>query len=317
MLFIEGMPRPRPKFSVVMPAYNAANTIRAAISSVLTQTRQDFELIVGDDESQDETLQIVREFADSRIRVLACRHGGLAATRNAAADIARGKYVSFLDSDDVWLPTYLDAMGTALDQDSEAGIAYGDAWMIDDATRRIGRCTAMTGNNPPIPPPTEPSEFLARLLGGNFVFVSATVRRSVLHSVGGFDVTLSTAADYDLWLRIVARGHRAVRPPGIHAIYRRRRGSLSTNQELMLAETVRIYRKLASDNDLPGGMRDLAARRATAVAAELESRRHIRGRLAATRGRLGNLKAKVLWRRDWYARPPEEVSTVFPDLRRL
>ena len=311
------MPKPDPSFSVVMPAYNAARTIRAAITSVLVQTFQDFELIVVDDESKDETLEIVRGFADPRIKTLACEHSGLAATRNAGIAISRGKYVSFLDSDDVWLPSYLDTMGTALDAERDAGMAYGDAWMMDDATRRIFRSTAMTRNHPPIPPPREPLEFLVGLLQGNFIFVSATVRRSVLVGIGGFDVTLAPAADYDLWLRIVARGYRAVRPPGIHVIYRRRPGSLSTDLDAMFAEMVRIYRKLAGDDVLPRHVRRLAAHRASAVSAELEWRRSIRGKVAATRGRLGKLKARVLWRRYWYADPPEEISAVFPDLRHL
>jgi glycosyltransferase involved in cell wall biosynthesis len=311
------MPKPTPTFSVVMPAYNAARTIHSAISSVLAQTFQDFELIVGDDGSEDETLKIVRGFADPRIQILAREHAGLAPTRNAGIGVARGKYVSFLDSDDVWLPRYLDSMATALDHEPEAGMAYGDAWIMDDASRRIGRWTAMTVNNPPIPPPHEPLDFLLRLLRGNFVFVSATVRRSVVLRVGGFDVTLAPAADYDLWLRIVARGYRAVRQSGIHAIYRSRRGSLSTDRELMLAEMVRIYRKVANDHGLPDAVRDLAADRASAVSAELDWRRRIRGKIAAMRGRLGNLKMKVLWRRSWYGSPPEEVSAVFPDLRRL
>jgi glycosyltransferase involved in cell wall biosynthesis len=311
------MPKPELSFSVVMPAYNAARTIRAAISSVLAQTFQDFELIVVDDESKDETLEIARKFADPRIKTLTCEHSGIAATRNVGIAISRGKYVSFLDSDDVWLPSYLETMGTALDQEPNAAMAYGDAWMMDDATRRIGRSKAMAASNPPIPSPPGPHEFLIRLLHGNFVFVSATVRRSVLLSVGGFDETLASAEDYDLWLRVVARGCRVVRPPGIHAIYRRRRGSLSTDRKLMLGETARIYRKLADDDGLPGEVRGLAARRATEVSDELEWRRSIRGRVAAMRARLGDLKVQVLWGRYWYASPPKEVSAVFPDLRHL
>lgn len=300
-----------------MPAYNAAPTIRAAISSVLAQRLKDFELIVADDESEDETLDVVRGFSDPRIRILTGKHEGLAATRNAGIDISQGKYVSFLDSDDVWLPGYLDTMGSALDQEPEAAVAYGDAWVMDDTTRRIGHFKAMAAGNPPIPPPRDPLEFLARLLQGNFVFVSTTVPRSVLLAVGGFDVTLAPAADYDLWLRIVARGYRAVRPPGIHAIYRRRKGSLSTNRELMLAETVRIYQKVANDEGLPDDVRSLAARRASAVSAELDRRRGIRGKVAAMRGRLGDLKTRLPWSRYWHASPPEEVSAVFPDLRCL
>jgi glycosyltransferase involved in cell wall biosynthesis len=300
-----------------MPAYNAAQTIRAAILSVLAQTFQNFELIIVDDESDDETLDVVEGFQDSRIHILACEHQGLAATRNSGIWIARGTYVSFLDSDDLWLPRYLDTMRIALEQEPEAAMAYTDAWLMDDVTRRIGRSTAMAVNKPPIPPPSDPLQFLTLLLQGNFIFVSATVRRSVLMSVGGFDATLAPAADYDLWLRVVARGHRAVRPAGIHAIYRKRRGSLSTDRELMLTECARIYRKLLLDEALPAAVRDLTAERERDMTAALERRRSIRGKLEIARGRVGELSAKVRWRRYWYPTPPKEVAAGFPDLRRV
>jgi glycosyltransferase involved in cell wall biosynthesis len=300
-----------------MPAYNAAKTIRAAISSVLAQTSESLELIIVDDGSEDETLEVARGFNDSRVRILPGQHQGPAGTRNSGTRVARGKYVSFLDSDDLWLPTYLATMRAALEQEARAAMAYGDAWIMDDATRRIGRSTAMALADPPMPPPSRPLEFLIALLQRNFVFVSATVLRSALVSVGGFDASLARAEDYDLWLRLAARGYRAIRSEGIHAIYRQRRNSLSSDSELMLMESARVYTKFALDGTLPAAVRELAAARETEVATTLARRRTIRGRLEIARGRLGNLRAKVGWRRHWHPNSPEEIATAFPDLRRV
>lgn len=311
------IPNQTPTFSVIMPAYNAAKTIHSAISSVLAQTCENWELIIVDDGSRDNTLEVVRRFDDARVYILSCNHGGPAGTRNAGIRVARGKYVCLLDSDDLWLPTYLATMYAALEQETGAAMAYGDAWIMDDVTRRIGRLTAMMLTDPPIPPPSRPLEFLIALLQRNFVFVSATVLRSALLSVGGFDASLARAEDYDLWLRLAARGYRAVRSEGVHAIYRRRRNSLSSDRELMLMESARVYRKFVLDDTLPAAVRDLAATRETEVATILARRRTIRGRLEIGRGRLGNLRAKVSWRRHWLPNSPEEIATAFPDLRRV
>jgi GT2 family glycosyltransferase len=208
-------------------------------------------------------------------------------------------------------------MRAALEQETAAAMAYGDAWIMDDATRRIGRSTAMALTDPPMPPPSRPLEFLIALLQRNFVFVSATVSRSALLRVGGFDASLARAEDYDLWLRLAARGYRAVRSEGVHAIYRRRRNSLSSDRELMLMETVRIYRKFALDDTLPAAVRELAAARETEVATTLARRRTIRGKIEIARGRVGDLRARIRWRRHWHPRSPEEIATAFPDLRRV
>src|SRR5437016_179026 len=103
-----------PTFSVVMPALNAETTIGAAIRSVLAQTRTDFELLVVDDGSTDNTIDEVRRVADPRVRLLALKHRGVAVARNYAISEARARFVSMLDSDDLWLPSYLEVMGAAL-----------------------------------------------------------------------------------------------------------------------------------------------------------------------------------------------------------
>jgi glycosyltransferase involved in cell wall biosynthesis len=144
---------PTPTFSIVMPAYNTAQTIGAAIKSVLAQTRGDFELIVVNDGSTDGTAAQVEPYlSDGRVRLISQPNSGQARARNAAIEVARGTYVSLLDSDDLWLPRYLDVMAATLGADPAAAVAYTDAWVLDDELRRIARQTAMSSNQPTFRP---------------------------------------------------------------------------------------------------------------------------------------------------------------------
>jgi glycosyltransferase involved in cell wall biosynthesis len=309
-----------PTFTIAMPAHDAAATVGAAIRSVLAQTRPDFELVVVDDGSADGTAEEVERFrGDARVRLVRGEHRGTAAARNAAIAAGTGRYVSMLDSDDLWLPTYLESMEATLNASPGAGLAYTDAWVLDDATRRIQRVTAMHYQDPPDPPPADPAAFLARLVESNFVFISATVPRAVIEDVGGFDAGLDACEDYELWLRILSRGYRAVRAPGILAVYRRSRGSVSSNEERMLAAMARVL-SLAADERFPPEVRARAEARAERIEAELAARRGARGvRPALVRARVRAVRAReaalrpVLWRRT----PPPEVLSVFGDLREL
>ena len=107
----------QPKISVVMPAYNAENYIREAIDSILAQTFRDFEFLIIDDGSTDHTVEIIRSYSDSRIRLYQNeRNMGVAATLNRGLDLARGEYIARMDADDISLPerfakqaAYMDA----------------------------------------------------------------------------------------------------------------------------------------------------------------------------------------------------------------
>lgn len=256
-----------PTFTVVMPAYNAVATVGAAIRSVLAQTRGDFELLVVDDGSSDETAAAVQPFtaADTRVRLLRGAHSGPSAARNVALAAARGRYVSMLDSDDLWVSSYLAVMGAALDAHPRAALAYTDAWVLDDATGRIQRVTAMHYQHPPDPPPPDADAFLALLVQRNFIFSSATLRRTVIEDVGPYDASLNAAVDYELWLRIVARRHRVIRPPGILAVYRKRPGSVSTDELRVITNLRVILERVAEHGEVSDAIRRLARDRVGAL----------------------------------------------------
>src|SRR3954469_12256948 len=97
-----------PEVSVVIPAYNAAQTVGAAVDSVLAQTFGDFELIVVDDGSRDDTAEVVRARKDPRVNCVRTENGGVSAARNRGLDLAAGSLVAFLDADDAWQPAKLE-----------------------------------------------------------------------------------------------------------------------------------------------------------------------------------------------------------------
>jgi glycosyltransferase involved in cell wall biosynthesis len=301
-----------PTFSVVMPAYNAGATIEAAIRSVLGQTRSDLELLVVDDGSTDDTAaRVERFFADGEVRLLRQRNTGPGAARNAAIVEARGSYVTFLDSDDLWLPDYLETMHRTLEADPAAGLAFTGVWFLDERTRRIH----------PVPdgaelprPPRDPEQFLLVLLERNFVRVP-TVRRRVLDHVGGFNPSLWIGEDYELWLRIVAAGYPAVRAPGVHHIYRDRTHSLSRDVQLDARCLREVYRLVAEQYDVSDEVREKARARARALDRKLalvEKGRVVFPMLVDARRRLRR------WRRRRELLPlheaPPEVAAAYPDL---
>jgi GT2 family glycosyltransferase len=302
-----------PTFSVVMPAYNAADTVADAISSVLAQTDGDFELIVVDDGSTDNTSREVGLFAgDPRVRYVHQANAGLAATRNRALADARGRYASFLDSDDFMMPSYLATMRATLESASEVAFADCDFWILDDSSGAI--VTWPLGG---IALPREPHDLMRLVLRRNVLHYGATVRMSVLREVGYFNPSLRACEDVELWLRILARGHAAVRAPGRLAVYRSRSGSLSTKATLMTRSLCEVYRLVAEEYDVPDTIRRLADTR----------RRAEERRLAALTGerRLG---ATALWLRRQLAplrrvprvqarrEIPTEVAAAFPKLGR-
>lgn len=194
-----------PRVSVVVPTYNRGNLLPRAIESALAQTFSDFELIVVDDGSTDQTTAVVRGIADRRIRLVgdATRRGPSAA-RNRGIREARSGLVAFLDSDDEWLPRKLEMQLARLDGDSDpsTAVAYCRVHTYDDVTHR------------PIHEFGEPREgalFHDLLAGWKPVTTSLfLVRRAALLDVGGFDETLPCAEDYDLWLRLAEASYRFV-----------------------------------------------------------------------------------------------------------
>jgi glycosyltransferase involved in cell wall biosynthesis len=315
-----------PTFSIILAAYNAADTIQSAVRSVLAQTRSDFELIVVDDGSTDGTGQRAAAFDDPRIVVVRqAENGGTAAALNRGLPLVRGRYVSRIDADDLYLPTYLEEMEQTLLAAPDAGFAYTDLWVLDGRSHRILRTTAMASEDPPASPPSDPSELLLELLERSFMHSSGMVHRSALETVGPFNPSLRNAQDYEMWLRLLAHGYRGVPAPRLLAVYRRTPGArrLSVSADLLAGAKAKreIYRLVAEEYDVPEPARIVARRRMADSEAKIEAvlRSRARRRFVPTplRRLLGRGYRALRSRGTWYEVPPPEIAMAFPDLRSL
>jgi glycosyltransferase involved in cell wall biosynthesis len=306
-----------PRVSVVITTYNTGRYLPETLESVFAQSHPAAEVIVVDDGSSDDTTAQVARFEDERVRLLRQENSGPGAARNLAIIAGRGRYVSMLDSDDLWLPSYLESMAAVLDVHPDVALTYTDAWVLDDATRRIRRTTAMHYQHPPRDPPRDPLEFLALLLKrGNFVFTSTTVRHTALEQVGLFEAALKPAEDFGLWLRIVAGGFPAMRTPGNLAVYRKRPGSLSTNEAAILDGERESVRLVAEEYDVPEWIRALAndrLRKLDLRLAGLGDESGLIPSLARARARAVRIKAALVEPFAWHRDPPPEVAALLAD----
>ena len=187
-----------PQISVVIPAYNAARWIAETVESVLAQTFQDFEIIVVDDGSTDETAAAVARF--KRVKCLYQVNGGLSSARNTGIRAAMGEYIAFVDADDLWLHDKLDAQMALLKQTGLAWV-YSDAYAFDSETRSPLFVFSKMRNQ-------HDGDVLQSLLLEDFIPMPTPIlKRHVFDEVGFFteDTTLHSAEDWDMWLRTAAR----------------------------------------------------------------------------------------------------------------
>jgi glycosyltransferase involved in cell wall biosynthesis len=310
-----------PAFSVVIPAYNATETVGATIESVLGQTRDDFELIVVDDGSSDETPEIVRSFqTDPRVRLIEQANQGTAGARNTGAAEAGGDWVSFLDNDDLWMPAYLERIGEALESTPAAGFAYADGWLVDERSRRVHRRTALEILGAPAVQPATPQDFLRCLVDRTFIRSATTIRRDVFEQVGPFDVELSGVDDFDLWAKILAAGHTAVQAEGMLLVYRDRPDSLSKDALRMAEGRREVLRRIAQTEGVSAEVRSATAVQiavAERTAAAVSGSSAGRAALLRVRLLLGRAYRALTARRRFLARPPAELVAAFGDPARL
>jgi GT2 family glycosyltransferase len=303
------------RLSVVIPAFNAATTIRSAVASVLRQTVPVLEVIVVDDGSTDATAQVVEAIDDPRVRYISRINGGPSAARNAGIAAARGEWVGFLDSDDLWLPRYVETATAALDAAPNPGFAYTDAYVFDVGRHQIRVQSAMDAI---VPPPPDRASFLAAVIRRNFVFTSAVVPVAVLGAVGGYDETLRLSEEYDLWLRILVAGFDAVWMGGPLAIYRMHPGQTSRQILAMNRSVARVYHGLKVE-DLPSdaARQALADQRANAdrTSAILAGEAGVASLMRRVRSVLGEIRNRAGLTFSWHREPPAEITEAFGDLR--
>lgn len=210
--------------SILIPAFNAATTLPRTLESVLDQTYQDFDVWVVDDGSTDDTAQGVAQFiearAESRIHLLQQPNSGAAIARNQGIAHSTGALVTFLDADDYWTPDKLEAQVAALAQHPAAAVAYSWTDYVNEQGKFLypGGRDRYSGN------------VYTDLFRHNFIESGSNlmVRRSALEQVGGFEPTLTSAHDWELWLRLAER-YEFVLVPQAQICYRVGADSISSN----------------------------------------------------------------------------------------
>ncbi|MFZ1396634.1 MAG: glycosyltransferase family A protein [Candidatus Promineifilaceae bacterium] len=219
--------------SIVMPAYNAAATIAEAIESVLAQTMPQWELIVVDDGSTDETAVIVMDFAakDDRIRLLRQKNQGACVARNAGLPVVQHAWMMFLDADDLLLPTHLQRItAVALSDPTLDAVHSGWARLTPDGAVYDEDYCQVTGD-------------LFAILACRCPFPPFTciVRHQLAVAVGGFDPSFRSNQDWDFWQRVARTGAQFGRVPELLGYYRIRAGSISSsNPETFFADGLTV-----------------------------------------------------------------------------
>ena len=220
-----------PTLSVVMPAYNVAGYIEDTLDSLRHQTFTDFEIVIVDDGSTDATRSIIERFADAqasaapRVVLIGQANKGPSIARNAALDVAQGRYVGFLDADDRWLP-----------DKAQRHIALLDARLDIDLTFSWFRFMAEDGSDLQEPYAPKPRTLNGEsLLRKNIIHIGTVIaRRDAIERAGRFDPDLWRCEDLDLWLRVAA-----LRPDNLYCLhevltdYRRRDGQLTRDWRRM------------------------------------------------------------------------------------
>lgn len=210
-----------PLVSVIIAAYNSEDTIAETIFSVLNQTFKDLEVIVIDDGSKDNTVELIKEIKDSRVKVFPYENGGVAKARNRGITHANGEYITFLDHDDLWTPDKIEAQVCALQQSPDAGVAY--SWTINlYSEEKPIRWTKLS-------PFYFEGDVYSQLLVYNFVCNGSNIlaRAEAIESVGGFDPAPISNEDWDFYIRLAAKWSFVV-VPQYQIIYRHTANSMSS-----------------------------------------------------------------------------------------
>jgi glycosyltransferase involved in cell wall biosynthesis len=238
------------RISFVMPAFNAQETVGAAISSVLEQTHRGFELVVVDDGSSDATGSIAAGFPE--VRLVRQENAGVAAARNRGIEEASGELIAFCDADDALFPQHLEALLEVWKR--HGGIATANSyWLFPGGTHSSRR--RYKGRFPP------PDRQRRAILEQNFVSTLSLFPKSLFEEIGPFDTELEVAEDWDFWLRAIYAGHRVTLQPKPYSLYRWGTEGLSADAERMDEHVLRLLRRALEREQLEPDERTYLERR--------------------------------------------------------
>tara|TARA_B100000886_G_scaffold335209_1_gene291921 strand:+ start:6295 stop:7104 length:810 start_codon:yes stop_codon:yes gene_type:complete len=181
-------------FSIIVPTYNQDNLLKKCLESVVNQTFENWEVIIINNHSKDETLKVIQSFDDDRIKSRNFRNNGIiAASRNYGINLAKFPYISFLDSDDFWLPKKLEKSFSYLTKGNDI-VCHDEIWIWPDGTKKLVNYG-----------PEENTLYKNLLFKGNVISTSAfSCKKNLILDLNGFNESPLMAGneDYDLWMRI-------------------------------------------------------------------------------------------------------------------
>ena len=224
--------RPAPRVSVAISTYNRAHLVGRAIRSALAQTVGDFELIVVDDGSADDTPAVLAAVGDPRLRIARHeRNQGISRTRNTALGLVRGEWIAFLDDDNEWTPDYLERQLALAAARPEADVVYCRARLQYTDRPAVEWGEVWQGR------------IFCRLLGVWVPLMSgALIRTAALAAVGGVDERLRATEDHDLWMRLAQRTDFAATPDVLLIRHERHGAQLSRNPALFASDVAVLHR---------------------------------------------------------------------------
>ncbi|MBA4184036.1 MAG: glycosyltransferase [Acidobacteria bacterium] len=231
-----------PLVSVVIPAYNAARTLKATVQSVFEQTVQDFEIVIVDDGSTDDTIAVARSIEDSRVKVITQANGGAAAARNTGIKSAKGKYVAMLDADDLWMPNKLERQLAVFNSEKDVSAVQSGVYYVNDNLEVISveRCV-------------ESKDILYEtLVFENLPGLMSTliVKRTAFEEIGYLDTKLVILEDWELAIRLARYCNFASIEEPL-TLYRQFPGNRSRNVSIHIEPGYIILDRLFKDPSLP------------------------------------------------------------------
>jgi GT2 family glycosyltransferase len=260
-----------PAVSIILPVFNRLRFLRATIDSVLAQSFADWELLIADDGSATETRAYLRTLDDARrIKVLWLPHrANPAAARNAALSEARGEFVAFLDSDDLWLPHKLQVQVGALRADAAPAWSYTGFTLIDESGSPLSGARAAKA-------PGGAAPLLDRLVKEQALVVtpSVVVRRDLIERVGGFNEELLVCEDYELWMRLASHGEAEAIDEPLVRVRRHREHSFD---DITCLENLRRALEIVQASHTAPHLQAVLRRRRAGISANI-ARGHARGR---------------------------------------
>ena len=237
-----------PRVSVITPTFNCAPFLERALQSMVDQTYDDYEIIVVDDGSTDETPELIERW-QGKIIYLSQSNAGPSAARNLGVARSQGEFIAYLDADDMWYPGKLEQQVAFLDRHQECGLVHSDLHIIDEQDRFIMKEWHLSRRNAAVR-----GHCLSELVNGCAIQVPTVLERRSCHDrAGGFDVRFRQSEDYLHWIRAVLNGYTIGYIDEPLAMYRWRSGSLSKNQVEMIESMIRMFELLVQEHALLQG----------------------------------------------------------------